>query len=138
MPSYKTAFGDYLKQEDLQGKTARVVIEHVGPEEIRDGNTNGTEQKLIAHFVGKDKTLILNRTNCESLEAICGTDDYAAWRGHAVVLYVDPNVKFGSKIVGGLRIRASQPMATPHVMLPPPMPRPPPFGHTDDDDSIPF
>ena len=130
MPSYKTAFGSFLKQEDLQGKTPRVVIASVEQEDIKDPESGKPEKKLVMHFLGKDKTLILNRTNCESMETITGTDDYAAWGGHAVVLWADPSVKFGAKTVGGLRIRAAAPVRPP--------PPPPPPVETGDDDAIPF
>ncbi len=128
MPSYKAAFGSFLKQEDLLGRTAKVVIAAVDMEEVKDTDSGKVEKKLVMHFVGKDKALILNRTNCESLEEICGTDDYGAWAGHAVVLFVDPNVKFGGKTVGGLRIRAIGPKV---VVPPPPAP-------LEDEDTIPF
>jgi hypothetical protein len=128
-PSYKSAFGSFLKQEDLQGKTPRVVIASVGLDDVKDNDTGKTEKKLVMHFVGKDKALILNRTNCESLEEIVGTDDYASWVGHSVVLFTDPTVKFGGKTVGGLRIRAVNGVAPP--------PPPPPVA-TEDDDEIPF
>lgn len=130
MPSYKTAFGSFLKQEDLQGKAVKAVVASVDFEDVKDTDSGKTEKKLVMHFVGKDKALILNRTNCESLETICGSDDYGAWPGHTVVLFTDPTVKFGGKTVDGLRIRASsngQPVAPP----PPPVREP---GEDDSDD----
>jgi len=120
MPSYKSAFGSYLKQEDLQGKAVKVVIAAVDMDDVKDNDSGRSEKKLIMHFVGKDKALILNRTNCEALEEICGTDDYGAWVGHPVVLYSDPSVMFGGKRVGGLRIRSAAAVA------PAPPPPPPP------------
>ncbi len=132
MPSYKTAFGSFLKQEDLQGKAVRVVIASVGLDDVKE-DSGATVKKLLMHFVGKDKTLILNRTNCEALESIIGTDDYGAWVGHSVVLFTDPTVRFGGKTVGGLRIRAVNGVA-------PVAPPPPPVTTSDDvfDDEIPF
>jgi hypothetical protein len=124
MPSYKSAFGSYLKTEDLAGGAARAVIEAVQIESIKDQDSGQMEKKLVAHFVGKDKALILNRTNAESLEAICGTDDYAAWVGHPVVLYAT-TTQFGAKTVPCLRIRAPKP-ATP--------PPPPPVREPGEDD----
>lgn len=111
MASYKTAFGSFLKQEDLQGREVRVVIESVSLEEIK--NEDGKEKKLVARFTGKDKGLVLNRTTCESLEAITGTDDYDHWGGTPIVLFVDPTVKFGPKTVGGIRIKAPKAPARP-------------------------
>jgi hypothetical protein len=128
-PSYKTTFGSYLKQEDLQGKAIKVVIESVDLEEIKDQDTGKTEKKLVMHFQGKDKTLIVNKTNCETLEQITGTDDYDAWGGWQVVLFSDPTVKFGGKTVGGLRIRAVS-----SAVKPPP----PPVVEEEEDDPVPF
>ena len=130
MPSYKTAFGSFLKQEDLQGKAAKVVIAAVDLEDVKDPDSGRSEKKLVMHFAGKDKAMILNRTNCEAMEAICGTDDYGAWIGHAIVLFVDPTVKFGGKAVGGLRIRS--------VSAPVPPTPPPPISSEFDEDPVPF
>jgi hypothetical protein len=110
MPSYKTAFGSFLKQEDVP-KPTKVIIESVGYETLKNGDED--EEKLVARFVGQDKGLVLNRTNCESLEEILQTDDYDAWAGNPVVLWTDPTVKFGGKTVGGLRIRAVSAAAKP-------------------------
>lgn len=123
MPSYKTAFGSFLKTEDLQGRAVRAVIEAVQVEDVK--GDDGIEKKLVAHFVGKDKALILNRTNCESIEGIVGSDDYAAWAGHAVVLF-PTTTKFGPKTVPCLRIRAVQAAA--------PAPPPPPVREVGADD----
>ena len=128
MASYKTAFGSYLKAEDLQGKAVRIQIEHVTIELVKDNESDTKEKKLVAHFFGKDKTMILNRTNADALCAIFGTDDYDYWKG-VVELFVDPNIRFGNKVVSGLRIRAASAGA-------PPAPPPPVEPVTDDD--IPF
>lgn len=135
MPSYKTAFGSYLKTEDLQGRAVRVLIEAVQTETVK--SEDGSEQKLVIHFAGKDKGFILNRTNCELLEGILGTDDYDRWRGNTVVIY-PTTTKFGSKTVPCLRFRANA--AVPAVApLPPPSPPPPVTDAVDDlDDPIPF
>ncbi len=123
-PSYKTAFGSFLKQEDLNGREVKVIISEVALEDVKD--VDKTEKKLLMHFAGKDKALILNRTNCEAMEQITGTDDYGAWVGQAVVLWTDPTVKFGGKTVGGLRIRAVGPKVPSKSLA------------NGDEDSIPF
>lgn len=114
MPSYKTAFGSYLKTEELQGRQVRVVIESVGLEEIK--GEDGKENKLVARFHGKDKGLILNRTNCESLEQITGSEDYDGWVGATVVLY-PTTTRFGNKTVPCLRIK-QMPAATRPAVVP--------------------
>lgn len=129
MPSYKTAFGSFLKTEDLQGRAVRVTIDAVQVETVK--SEEGSEQKLVIHFVGKDKGFILNRTNCELLEGIIGTDDYSRWSGHAVVLY-PTTTKFGAKTVPCLRFRAN---AVPAPVAPAP---PPPPVEDLEEDPIPF
>lgn len=135
MPSYKSTFGSFLKQEDLAGKTPRVTIESVALEDIKDPDSGRSEKKLVMHFLNKEKALILNRTNCEVLESITGTDDYQFWAGHHIVLWVDTAVMFGNKRVGGLRVRGIN--AAPP---PPPPPAAPPSMATGEiyDDEIPF
>lgn len=125
MPSYKSAFGSYIKAEDLQGRSIRVLIERVEIEEIK--SDSGKEKKLVAHFAGKDKGLVLNRTNADALGHIFGTDDYEQWVG-AVVLFPDTTM-FGGKQVPCVRVRANDAAVAP-------VPPPPPAPVTDDD--IPF
>jgi hypothetical protein len=127
VPSYKTAFGSYLKAEDLQGRIVNITIDRVCLEPIKDQESGKEESKLVVHFAGKDKGLILNRTNADALNELFGTDDYDQWRG-MVQLFVDPNVKFGNRTVAGLRIRG----VGQHAATPPP----PPVVVTDED--IPF
>jgi hypothetical protein len=102
VPSYKTAFGSFLKTEDLQGKPIRVVVEDVAFHDVK--GEQGVERKLVAKFAGKDKGLILNMTNCELMDQITGTDDFEQWAGHTVILY-PTTTKFGNKTVPCLRIR---------------------------------
>lgn len=121
MASYKTAFGSFLKTEDLQGRTIPVVIESVGIEDIK--GDHGIEKKLVARFVGKDKGIILNLTNCGLLEEIAGTDDYEQWPGLRVALYPTTTM-FGGKKVPCLRIKQAGNGAQPRPVAPPPPPMP--------------
>jgi hypothetical protein len=130
MASYKTAFGSHLKTEDLQGRSVPVTIESVTIEPIKGKEGEPTENKPVAKFVGKDKSLILNRTRCEQLAAIFGTDDMDYWAGK-VVLAVG-STKFGGKTVGCIDIR---PFAAPAPVAPPP---PVVEAEELDSDAIPF
>jgi hypothetical protein len=134
MPSYKTAFGSFLKTEDLQGKPIRVTIEDVGLQDVK--GEHGVERKLVAKFAGKDKGLILNQTNCELMDQILGTDDYEAWPGHTVILY-PTTTKFGNKTVPCLRIRANTAARQAPQPPPPPVSDPEELPELTDDD-IPF
>jgi hypothetical protein len=119
LSNYKTAFGSFLKTEDLQGKACRLVIDSVTTEEI-DGD-HGKEKKLVARFAGKEKGLILNRTNADSIAEISGSEDTDEWSGTAIVLFPD-KTKFGGKTVDCMRIRASQTAAK--KPAPPPVEEP--------------
>lgn len=56
-------------------------------------------------FKGKAKQMVLRTSaNRKALVHMFGADT-KAWRGKTVKLYHDPAVKFGGKLVGGLRIK---------------------------------
>jgi len=128
MASYKTAFGSYIKAEDLAGKAVRLHVERVELETIK-GNDGEQQRKLVVHFAGKDKALVLNRVNADSMAAIFGSDDFDEWVG-PVVLY-PTTTQFGGKTVPCIRLKAST--------APKPAPEPEPDVAEDiTDDAIPF
>ena len=113
--------GDYLKAEDLQGKSVPVVIESVDVKDFDDG------KKLIIRFEGKEKTLVCNRTNASILEETLGSSDTDDWIGKRAVL-VTKKVEFQGKLVPAIRFSLdvpkpapqpfAQPAAQPQVVLP--------------------
>lgn len=115
--------GQYLKAGDLKGKRVQVVVDHVAAEEI------GGEPKLVAHFRGKDRGLVLNKTNANSIHMINGSDDTDDWEGTVVVLFPS-KTEFQGKRVDCIRI---DPPDTPVARS---KPEPPPVE--DDDESVPF
>jgi len=95
---------NWLAKEDIT-HPIRATIKAVTQEEIK--GESGNETKNILHFNGDVKQMILNRTNAEFLVAAFG-DDSDHWLGKTVEIYVDPNVMFGGKRIGGVRVRAVQ------------------------------
>ena len=87
---------NFLKAEDLQGRRVHVVIASVGDEEIND------ENHLVVYFRGKQKALILNKTNASYLAAAI-SDETDDWPGHEIVLY-PTKVNFQGKMVDAIRI----------------------------------
>lgn len=87
------------------------------------------EYKWCLLFKESDKPLVLNATNIQLCERIFGSDDTDDWTGKRVVLYTDPNISYGGKVVGGVRVRAPKPGAV--------KPKPEPV-ETPTDDDIPF
>ena len=88
--------GDYLKAEDLQGKSVPVVIEAIDVKDFDDG------KKLIIRFEGKDKTLVCNRTNASILENNFGSSDTDDWIGKKATL-LTKKVEFQGKLVPAIR-----------------------------------
>jgi hypothetical protein len=59
-------------------------------------------------FKGKAKQLVLRTSaNRRALVRMFGANTQA-WRGHTIFLYHDPEVRFGGRAVGGIRIKEIQ------------------------------
>lgn len=102
----------YLKKEDLNGEEVIVTIVKIG-----QGNVAMEDQpedlKWMMKFKEFKKPFVLNSTNIQLLTKACGTDETDDWIGKEVILYVDDNVSFGGKLVGGIRVKSAKPAAAP-------------------------
>lgn len=87
----------YLKAADLQGRNVSVVMDHVKMEDI------GGDHKPILYFRGKEKGLVLNKTNSNNISIAYGyeTDE---WTGKAIELF-PTMVDFQGKSVEAIRCR---------------------------------
>ena len=95
---------DYLKAEDIpEGKEFKLSISHTTVAQVKDQQDGTTKDKLIVHFEGKEKGLMLNNTNFKKIAAAYGADD-SNWSGKALLLYRDIT-EFGGKDVPCLRVR---------------------------------
>ena len=103
--SYKKFVGNaaYLKKEDLS-EPINTTLLWVKEEKVTAPG-KGTKTRLVAYFDGLSKGLVINMANAETLAELTGTDDYEKWADTTVQLYVDPDVKYGGKKTGGIRIR---------------------------------
>ena len=112
-----------LRKEDFDEDRV-LTIKGVKLEDV--GNQG--EQRWVVHFREVDKGMVLNITSIRVLEGAYG-DDSDGWIGKRVMVYVDPNVSFQGRVVGGLRLRAPKQRAAP----------PPPAAVADEfSDDIPF
>jgi hypothetical protein len=123
-----------LAAADLGGKAVRVTIESVSSQKFDEG------EKPILHFVGKEKTLVLNRVNSYAIANAVGTDESDDWVGWSIVLY-PTKVQFQGKMVDAIRVD-DRPGATKRLVGQQRQ-APPPVVEEDeldmpDDDSIPF
>lgn len=130
--------GSWLKAVDLRGQRVTVIIDGVKKEEIGQGEDR--EYKPVVYFQGKDKGLVLNKTNGNTIAELHG-DDTDNWGGKPVVLY-PTKVQFGAKMVDAIRVdtAVASDVATPGVQpAAAPAPAPAPAVAADDfDDDIPF
>lgn len=88
---------NYLKAADLQGRNVIVKIDRVEWEEINK------ERKLALYFVGKEKAMILNKTNANVISTAYG-DDTEDWRDQEIMLFM-AMVDFQGKTVEALRVK---------------------------------
>ena len=87
----------YLRAADLDGREPVVTIDRATLE------TLGDERKVVVYFKGKDKGLVLNKTNFNAIEEISGEDDTDNWAGTKVKLFT-AKVEFQGKRVPAVRI----------------------------------
>jgi hypothetical protein len=101
-PNALDFLGNYLKKEDvLKPQVVRIT------DVYQDDLPGADRKRLVVTFQQFAKPMVLNSTNLTRLCKIFGTPDTGQWRGE-VTLYVDHNIEFGGRIVGGLRLRTAQ------------------------------
>lgn len=141
----------FIKQDDI-GRGLLLTIQGCKKYNVAAEGAD-PEFKWCLTFAEIAKPLVLNATNIQLIENITGSDDTDNWIGKQIVLYVDPTVTFGGKLVGGVRVRRPKPgtngASKPVQAGPPPLPpmrvpapaQPQPgeeLGESEFDDSVPF
>jgi len=136
VPNINDSFpSNYVKASDLKGAQAVVTIDRVEFEPVgRD-----KEMKAVLYFVGKQKGLVLNKTNARKIIEIAGSSMTEDWAGTAVVVY-PTETEFAGETVECIRIKPVN-KAKMQRMTPPPPPAPEPehdHGAPVTEDEIPF
>ena len=92
----------WLKARHLGGKAVTVKIAGVSVEELRLPDGSKKIAAILA-FPKTDKRLILNKTQCQAMIAVTGTERLGEWAGHSITLApaTAPNGKDTIKITGG-------------------------------------
>ena len=109
---------DYLKAADIPpGRQIGVTIQSVEIEQIGKNK----ESRPIVYFQGKDKGLVLNKTNAKKITAIVGSPETANWSGRQIALY-RTTVEFSGEQVEAIRVdyptQGKQPEPPPPVSAP--------------------
>lgn len=129
--------GKYIKKEDCEPPVLATIERFEQENVARDDQPE--DMKWVMYFSDNEKGLVMNSTNLQLAAIAFGTQETDEWIGRQLVLYHDPNVSFGGKLVGGVRVRAPKKKPKP-AGKPDPRPEPPdedpPFSDVDDD--IPF
>lgn len=87
----------YIKSSDLGGNMVKVQIRSLQSEEI------GSSQKMIMYFTGKEKGLVLNKTNAQTLAEQFG-DETDNWVGANIEIF-SMKVQYEGRMVDGIRVR---------------------------------
>lgn len=124
-----SAFSTSLKAEDLQGKKPILVIDRVEIEKF------GDDKKPVLYFVGKEKGMVLNRTNSNTIRELLGTAETDAWHGHRIQL-ITAMVDFQGKRVPGIRVQAPMVPVAVAAPLPAPVAMPATAAMLTDDDIL--
>lgn len=106
--------GNYLSAPHLRGHRLEVTIREV------EATTIGGVDKLVVYFHGKQKGLVLNKSNLKTLVGIFG-EETADWLGKSIELFT-VKTEYQGDSVEGIRVGEVKK-------------QPPPDSH---DDEIPF
>lgn len=91
----------YIKADDLQGREVTVTIDRVEMENIGQGQNQ--DRKPVAYFQGKQKGLVLNKTNSMNIASVYGPET-SGWTGRQVTLF-SAWVDYQGKSVQAVRVR---------------------------------
>jgi len=139
MPNINDAFpSNYLKASDIRGKEPVVTIDRVEFEPVG----RQREMKAVVYFKGKEKGIVLNKTNATKITQLSGSPDTEHWDGVKIRLFAT-ETEFGGETVECIRIKAAGVTNGNGKSAPKPEPPPPPPVQHDDasqvyDDDIPF
>lgn len=132
MANINDAFpSNYLKASDLKGAQPIVTIDRVEFEPVG----RQKEMKPVLYFIGKEKGVVLNKTNSAKITALVGSGETDDWHGCQIRLFATM-VEFAGDQVEAIRVKAAPPQAVRRQAPPPP-----PVEELMDpltDDEIPF
>lgn len=95
---------NFLKKEDCDPP---VLVTIATVEQLNVAKEGAPQElKWCLHVDEFDKAMVLNSTNGQLIAKITGSEETDEWSGQQIVLYHDPSVSFGGKLIGGIRVRA--------------------------------
>jgi hypothetical protein len=118
---------NYLKASDLGESQPVVTIDRIEIEAIG----RNKEMKPVVYFRGKDKGVVLNKTNARKIAELVGSKDTEDWAGCQIRIFAT-QTEFSGEMVECIRVKAAGAKVV--------QPKPQPVAVTADltDDEIPF
>ena len=95
----------YLKKEDVDPPKLLTIVGFDKVNVAREDEA--PEFKWVMKFQ-ECKPMVVNSTNLQLCAHALGSDETDEWIGKKIVAFSDPNVSFGGKLVGGIRLRAAR------------------------------
>ena len=136
----------YLRKEDVGDPGEGTICTIVGLKQANIAREDEDPKlKWLIKFREFQKPMVLGSTTIQLAAMILGSKETDDWIGKKILVFHDPSVSFGDKLVGGLRFRKATP-TTPvdkvKAMQAQAAPRqsenPAPAEDPFDDDSLPF
>lgn len=108
---YRAMFdNEYLGAWDIPtGRNVAVTIERVEARELT--SQRGKDHKPVVFFRGKQKGMVMNKTNCKAIAGMYGTDT-TQWVGKPIAIY-STTTSAGGETVECLRVRPTPPQVRP-------------------------
>ena len=100
---------DFLAEGDFiadggKYREYELTISAVTMDELQLPGRSEKKEKVVLAFKGRNKRLVLNRTNVAAIKSHHGKA-VKDWIGKSVTVFYNPHVKFGRETVGGVRIK---------------------------------
>lgn len=103
---------DYLGSYSLaDGQPVTLTMSATRKEQVT-GVSGKKEDAFVVYFKEKAdwiKPMILNRTNCKTIEKIYGTPYIEEWNGKQITIFIQKGVKAFGDVVDALRIKPERP-----------------------------
>jgi hypothetical protein len=94
---------NYIGSEILQpGQELKLTIEKVVKEQVK--TADGTQECIVAYFVGGKKGMIINKTNAKIITKVLDTPYIEHWAGKSITIYAAKVKAFGD-MVEALRVK---------------------------------
>src|SRR5690606_22244514 len=97
----------FLSAADLKERSCTVTIDRFESVELND--KEGPKRRPVIYFQGKEKGMVLNKTNAFYIASLHG-DDMNGWIGKSIELYPD-RVLVGNEMKPCVRVRAASQQA---------------------------